>query len=283
MTKLINIDIFPVYTYFFGVYTVCRVIQANIHNTRLPAIQTALPMTVVNFDDKSANSTLIDAINLGSTVFVTDEGSVLSFLDLFIPAHDECLFRNPVKYLIVSVGCTGSDQKQLLDDIQNHPAILEIANLLLVVTVDNSFDLITHRWVGNPPECFEFLLLDKYYPKNDTFLNGAHLFPNKFDDLKGKTMKVATFYLLPWAMMRKTDDGIVQYLNQTYTIDGLDGHILVQFCQWYNCTWDLSVGMCINNTKYERNYRFTCISRPVLAVRTGVRESHRKWNDWCFG
>ncbi|EDS44683.1 conserved hypothetical protein [Culex quinquefasciatus] len=61
------------------------------------------------------------------------------------------------------------------------------------------------------------------------------------NNLMGKTIRLAAFYLLPWIMMRQKDDGVVRYLNQSYTIDGIDGYMLVQFCIRFNCTWDLSV------------------------------------------
>lgn len=33
--------------------------------------------------------------------------------------------------------------------------------------------------------------------------------------------------------------------NETYFADGLDGRLVEGFCEVYNCTWELSIGMCV--------------------------------------
>ncbi|XP_062557001.1 uncharacterized protein LOC134221843 [Armigeres subalbatus] len=185
---------------------------------------------------------MVDAINLGSTVFIVDENAALTFLDNFIPTHDEAMFRKPEKFVIITFQSTIEPKiTRLLKDIQSHPAIEEIANLLLIVPKEDRFEFLTHRYVGNSPEALDLLVLDSYFPRNGSYLEGVSLFPNKLVDLMGKTFRLASFYLLPWVMTRQTDDGIVTYLNQSYTIDGLDGYLLVLFCQWLNCTWDLMI------------------------------------------
>ncbi|XP_055546300.1 uncharacterized protein LOC129730765 [Wyeomyia smithii] len=181
------------------------------------------------------------AIELGCTVFLVEEDSVIRFLDSYIPTHDGTNFRRPEKYIIMSIQTPGKNATELLRRIQQHPAIDEIANLLLLVTNGSQIDLLTHRFVGNVPQSRELLLLDTFLLSNETSVQGGNLFPDKLSNLMGKRMRVATFHLLPWSMMRPVDDGIVLYLNQSYTIDGLDGYILIQFCLWYNCTWELFV------------------------------------------
>ncbi|XP_065072674.1 uncharacterized protein LOC135697028 [Ochlerotatus camptorhynchus] len=230
-------------TYFLGMFTLCRILSHSTNQTI--NIQTKLPFVVLDVDRKSLwtnNNPMIAAINLGSTVFVVDGAVALTFLNNYIPLHDEAMFRKPEKFVIISIE-TGSEARitDILKDIQNHPAIQEIANLLLIVPDGRTFELLTHRYVGNPPEALELLHLDTYYPGNRSFLEGNSLFPNKLTDLMGKTYRLASFYLLPWVMTRQTDDGIVQYQNQSYTIDGLDGYLLVLFCQRLNCTWELLI------------------------------------------
>ncbi|XP_038120721.1 uncharacterized protein LOC6050685 [Culex quinquefasciatus] len=206
-------------------------------------VQTELPFTVIHLEHTPAiqDNPLFQAIELGSTVFVVDEDAALSFLDKFIPFHDYAMFRNPGKCLIITINSVGAEASDLLEKIKLHPTILEIANLLIVVPNGKVFELITHRWVGDPPEALELLHLDTYQPDSGTFVDGNDLFPDKMNNLMGKTIRLAAFYLLPWIMMRQKDDGVVRYLNQSYTIDGIDGYMLVQFCIRFNCTWDLSV------------------------------------------
>ncbi|EAT48966.1 AAEL000027-PA [Aedes aegypti] len=188
------------------------------------------------------NNSMLAAINLGSTVFIVDENAALPFLDNFIRMHDEAMFRKPEKFVVVTVQSTSKPRiTEILEVIQNHPAIQEIANLLLIVPSGERYELLTHRYVGNPPEALDLLLLDAYFPGNNSFAEGNMLFPNKLKDLMGKTYRLASFYLLPWVMPRQTDDGIINYLNQSYTIDGLDGYLLVLFCKRLNCTWDLLI------------------------------------------
>lgn len=235
---------FSVTTYFLGMFTLCRI---HSHSTNQTInIQTKLPFVVLDVDRKSLwtnNNPMIAAINLGTTVFVVDEAAALSFLDNYIPLHDEAMFRKPEKFVIITFAAANKARiSDTLRDIQNHPAIQEIANLLLVVPEGSTFELLTHRYVGNAPEALDLLHLDTYYQGNRSFSGGNPLFPNKLSDLMGKTYRLASFYLLPWVMTRQTDDGIVQYQNQSYTIDGLDGYLLVLFCQRLNCTWELLIG-----------------------------------------
>ncbi|XP_055642418.1 uncharacterized protein LOC129779153 [Toxorhynchites rutilus septentrionalis] len=231
-------------TYFVGVYTICRVLyRSKLSKNPTLNIQTSLPFVVVaqRQPDIWFNKPMAAAIELGCTVFVLDEEATLPFLENYITMHDDTIFRRPEKYIMIVLQSTAPKSEDLLKEIQTHPTILEVTNLLIIKPHGNAFDFITHRYVGNPPEALDFLRLDSFFPENDTFLEGNNLFPNKYDDLMGKTVKLASFHLLPWVMMRQVDDGIVRYLNQSHTIDGLDGYILIQFCLWYNCTWDLSV------------------------------------------
>ncbi|XP_029731036.2 uncharacterized protein LOC109415502 isoform X2 [Aedes albopictus] len=229
-------------TYFLEVYTICRIVnqtKSSLKPTlnipfRLP-IAVVHPQTTANL----AENPTVQAIELGCTVFLVDEDALPYFLDHYISIHDETLFRRPEKYVLVPVQSTGETQSRLMKTVQNHPSLEEIANLLLVVPNGTKFELITHRYVGNAPESMDWINLDSYDAETESFTAGADLFPDKMRDLMGKTLKVATFYLLPWSMMRQTNEGIVRYLNQQYTIDGLDGYILIQFCLWYNCTWEL--------------------------------------------
>ncbi|XP_053691084.1 uncharacterized protein LOC128739613 [Sabethes cyaneus] len=231
-------------TYFLSVYTVCRVIPSTPKQHQVSHLQVGLPFAVVTTEPSSnisQNLRMHRAIELGCTAFIVDEDSAIQFLDSYIPVHDGTIFRRPEKYIILSIHSIGPAAEMLLRKIQQHPAIEEIANLLLVVTNSSKIDLLTHRYVGNLPKSRELILLDSFRVENQTFDRGSNLFPDKLSNLMGKRMRVATFQLLPWSMMRQADDGIVRYLNQSYTIDGLDGYILIQFCLWYNCTWDLSV------------------------------------------
>lgn len=64
---------------------------------------------------------------------------------------------------------------------------------------DDTFDLVTSRFVtrnnGN-----ESLRLDTFYGATGKFASDALLFPNKFNDLEGRIMRVALFNYKPYSM-----------------------------------------------------------------------------------
>ncbi|XP_053691085.1 uncharacterized protein LOC128739616 [Sabethes cyaneus] len=228
-------------TYFLGMYTICRVLQRTELPTNTTAnIRTSIPSVVVA--DKHTfwlEIPLKPAIELGCTMFLVEENATINFLNKYIKTHDECMFRRPEKHVIFALH--SADNEGLLKRIQNHATLQEIPNLLMIVPRNDTLKLMTHRYVGNPPEALDLLELDTYIPSNKSFLLKNNLFPNKLANLMGRTYKLASFHLLPWIMMRRQEDGLVRYLNAQHTIDGLDGYVLVQFCIWYNCTWDLSI------------------------------------------
>ncbi|XP_055604897.1 uncharacterized protein LOC129753122 [Uranotaenia lowii] len=208
------------------------------------------PFTVITSEPSEPWTTLAEAIELGVTVFVVDEGAIMRFLDSYIPLHDEAMFRRPEKYALFVLYSEGEKADDMVRNIQQHPTILEIVHLLIIRPDKGSFDLLTHRYVGNIPESLDILRLDTFLSESLTFEEGANLFPNKLENLMGKTIKLAAFFLLPWIMMRQDDDGLVYYLNDKYTIDGLDGYVVIEFCKWINCTWDLKAEQ--NNLQYGR-------------------------------
>ncbi|XP_055545677.1 uncharacterized protein LOC129730396 [Wyeomyia smithii] len=227
--------------YFIGIYTICRVLERPDLSVKSPAsLPTTVPFVVVS-EQRSLwlEVPLKPAIELGCTVFIVEENATISFLNKYISIHDECMFRRPEKFVIFALH--SDDNVDLLKRIQNHASLQEIPNLLLIVPQGDKLKLMTHRYVGNPPGALDLLDLDTYVPSNRSFIKENNLFPDKLANLMGKTYKLASFHLLPWIMMRRQDDGLVRYLNQSHTIDGLDGYVLVQFCIWYNCTWDLSI------------------------------------------
>ncbi|XP_021707103.1 uncharacterized protein LOC5563601 isoform X2 [Aedes aegypti] len=186
-------------------------------------------------------SQLSQAINLGCSVFIIEENVMLHFLDQYILAHNEAEYRSSSKYFLIVIHSTGGSQAEILRSIQNHPVTDEVPNMLVVVQKNASFELLTLKFVGNGPTSSEYQLLDRYDAANHSFIYGNELFPDKLDNLEGKTSRVASFDVVPWVMLLQEDEGNVRYNNQSYTLDGMDGYLLTQFCLRYNCTWELQV------------------------------------------
>ncbi|KXJ71045.1 hypothetical protein RP20_CCG021623 [Aedes albopictus] len=221
-------------TYFVGAYTICRVINRTEITINVPINE--LPIAVVQLPNG-----MVEAINLGCSVFLIEEDAVFWFLDAFVKIHDAARFRCSMKYFVVTLQSTGRDQLDVLDRVQTHPVLENMPNFLLVVPKVGKFEFITNRFVGNSPMSCEYILLDEYSIESDSFVYGENLFPDKLSDLMGKTIRVASFYLIPWFMMHKADDGLITYQNQSYTADGSDGYFIILFCLRHNCTWELHV------------------------------------------
>nr|XP_029735263.1 uncharacterized protein LOC115270163 [Aedes albopictus] len=221
-------------TYFVGAYTMCRVMNRTEMAINVPFNE--LPIAVVQLPNG-----MVEAINLGCSVFMIEEDAVFWFLDAFIEMHEAARFRCSTKHFVVTLQSTGTDQSDVLDRVQAHPALENMPNFLLVVPKAGKFEFITNRFVGDSPMSAEYVLLDEYSIERDSFVYGENLFPDKLGNLMGKTIRVASFYLIPWFMMRKADDGIFTFRNWSYTADGSDGYFMILFCLRYNCTWELHV------------------------------------------
>ncbi|KXJ80589.1 hypothetical protein RP20_CCG024313 [Aedes albopictus] len=117
----------------------------------------------------------------------------------------------------------------------------EVPNMLLVVQKNAMYELLTHDYVGSGLKALQYQILDVYHARNDSFLYESDLFPDKLNNLMGKTLKVASFEVIPWVMPQQAVDGNVRYRNQSYTLNGMDGYLLIEFCMRFNCTWELQV------------------------------------------
>ncbi|XP_062556998.1 uncharacterized protein LOC134221840, partial [Armigeres subalbatus] len=221
-------------TYFLGAYSICNVV--NRTDVSVNTSFNNVPIIVVQSHDL-----MLPAINLGCSVFIIDEDSVFWFLNNFIALHDAAEYRHHTKYVVIMLNSGCIDKTATLNDIQSHPVVHELPNLLLVITKNYEFELLTHYYTGNGPESVEYHLLDVYNAANNSFLYGNYLFPDKLINLLGKASRVASFHVVPWFIMRPEVNGVVRYRNQSYITDGLDGYLLTQFCLRYNCTWELHV------------------------------------------
>ncbi|XP_065072684.1 uncharacterized protein LOC135697036 [Ochlerotatus camptorhynchus] len=93
-------------------------------------------------------------------------------------------------------------------------------------------DLLTNSFVGSVEHASELYLLDRYRVGDGSFEYKNWLFPDKTIDLHGKSIRVATFYINPHMLIKEAK-------NRTFSMDGLDGFILVEFCRKRNCTIEL--------------------------------------------
>ncbi|KAG6446449.1 hypothetical protein O3G_MSEX004462 [Manduca sexta] len=109
-----------------------------------------------------------------------------------------------------------------------------VANILLVLTSDEnqcgeSFDFVTHKYVGPDSEVNEPLLLDHWNACTQQFDRKANLFPHDMTNMKGKTLKVSCFTYKPYVLLDL--DPAVAPLGR----DGMELRIVEEFCRWINC------------------------------------------------
>ncbi|XP_055633900.1 uncharacterized protein LOC129774216 [Toxorhynchites rutilus septentrionalis] len=235
--------------YLPGIVTVCRISGSSygiLSDLKiLPAIPTVLLELRNNSQD--ANS-LFAGIDLGCTVFIIHQESTISFLDQFIVQHDEATYRNPDKTIILLMDGAQSEKQNLFDELRNHPNLIEVMNLLILRPTArmDTIDLLTHRFVGTAEDSSNVVLLDTFDIANKTFRYGRQLFPDKFSNLQGKSIRLATFNILPFVTLRKTDssessDPLVKSGDQMYEMSGINGLMMIEFCRRYNCSVELII------------------------------------------
>ncbi|XP_062556996.1 uncharacterized protein LOC134221839 [Armigeres subalbatus] len=229
--KLIN---HIVLTYFMGAYTMCRIMNAT--DKAIDVLISDPPIVVVQIQNG-----IVEAIDVGCNVFLIEEDAALGFLDDFVTTHDAARFRCSTKHFLIVLQSTGEEQQNILERIQMHSALEDMPNILLIAPKDKAFELITNRFVGNSPESQDYILLDTYKIGNESFVYKNNLYQDKLLDLMGKRIKMASFNIIPWMIFREAEDGIINFHNQSYTMDGTDGYSVVQFCLRHNCSWDLYV------------------------------------------
>lgn len=61
-----------------------------------------------------------------------------------------------------------------------------------------NFELITHKYIGDVHN--EMVLLDKWFSRNQSFLYGNNLYPNKLTNQQGRAIRIATFTYPPYAI-----------------------------------------------------------------------------------
>lgn len=81
---------------------------------------------------------------------------------------------------------------------------LDIPNILIIApstrqNTDDTFDLITSRFVTRY-DVNDSLYLDTFNGANGEFASDAILFPNKFNNLEGRIMRVALFNYKPYTI-----------------------------------------------------------------------------------
>lgn len=147
-----------------------------------------------------------------------------------------------------------------LKQVAVHYALGEIKNLLVFEPNEQSHtnNLRTKRWISKK-QGFDLPLLKRFDMLKVSLHEDVLGQSGKSTNLFGKSIRFATFNVIPHIIFEETDAftfPIVRHLNKTYTLDGLDGLFVVEFCKRLNCTIDLILG---NATDYKLTQYYTFI------------------------
>ncbi|XP_055633894.1 uncharacterized protein LOC129774211 [Toxorhynchites rutilus septentrionalis] len=212
-------------------------------------ILSPIPIVILELNGSSGiiltDDPLLTGIDLGCDSFIVHQDSIINFMDQFIVSHDEATYRNPDKTVILLMDGVQVVEQSLLEALRDHPNLVEIMKLLILKPSANmeAIELLTHRFVGTVEESIDLLQLDTFDIPSNTFRYGKHLFPNKTSNLRGKPIRVTTFNIPPFVILRKNEysDPLVKSGNQIYQMDGVDGQMMVEFCRRYNCSMELQI------------------------------------------
>nr|XP_053602899.1 uncharacterized protein LOC128670906 [Plodia interpunctella] len=113
-----------------------------------------------------------------------------------------------------------------------------VPHLLMIVPSANisgdecqSYDLVTHNYVGSDDESSQLVNLDQWNSCTDKFHGNVNLFPHDMSNLYGKTFKIACFTYKPYTLL-----DIDSIEHEITGRDGTEMRVMDEFCKWVNCT-----------------------------------------------
>lgn len=108
---------------------------------------------------------------------------------------------NTRKFLVLP----GDNLEENLEDIFSTEEIMHVADLDIIDEIidihEPNFSIWTHPYPGMNLE--KKFLLDKWFPKNRTFLYGSNLYPDKLKNQMGRKLRMATFPYEPYSVIGK--------------------------------------------------------------------------------
>ncbi|CAG9115371.1 unnamed protein product [Plutella xylostella] len=163
-----------------------------------------------------------------------DMKHVVKFISAFEKVNRLGNIRRGNKILLFLPMDKESDPKVFLDLLLLKEIAL-VANLLLIVPANStenceSYDIVTHKFVGADAQANDPLYLDSWDACTQQLKTHKNLFPHDISNMHGKTLKLATFTYKPY---------VVLDLDNTTVpggYDGLEMRVMAEFCRWVNCT-----------------------------------------------
>ncbi|XP_038120718.1 uncharacterized protein LOC6050686 isoform X3 [Culex quinquefasciatus] len=222
--------------YVVELFTVCRISS----NKSSLLSRTPGPSILLTLDSTSEDDQLLMGIELGCNVFVVEQEFVEAFLDRFVHAHDQATYRYTNKTVLLLLD---PYRPESLNQVAVHYALDEIKNLLVFEPneLNHTINLRKKRWISKK-QGFDLPLWKRFDLLNVPSLEDVLSLSGESTNLFGKSIRFATFNVIPHIIFEETNDvtfPIIRHSNKTYTLDGLDGLFVVEFCKRLNCTVEL--------------------------------------------
>ncbi|KNC26738.1 hypothetical protein FF38_11380 [Lucilia cuprina] len=174
--------------------------------------------------------------------FLVFHDHILPFIESFINASQYSVWRSKRNRFVF-----GYLEETFEENFVKHP-FFEAQNSILLISEHTSsneiFNIKTNKFNGpKSQQQYSLLFLDQFYTTNASFLYNHSLFPDKITNLKGREVIAAGFDYRPYFVIN-----YVEKYNNSYDvayedsslgavqIDGTETHVLLVFCEIYNCT-----------------------------------------------
>ncbi|XP_068630673.1 glutamate receptor ionotropic, delta-1-like [Battus philenor] len=188
-------------------------------------------------DDDNLTEALLKVSDIGCLDYIVSMKEPKNFIAAFDKTvHESNARKSDRKIVLLPISCRNEDTDHLFQILDMRETSF-IANILIIVpsfdqTICESYDLITHKYVGVSNNNQPFYL-DHWNSNNKKFNNNVNLFPHDMSNMHGKVIKVSCFTYKPYVLLD---------LDSSRTPNGRDGveiRIVDEFCRWINCSVEL--------------------------------------------
>jgi hypothetical protein len=194
-------------------------------------------------DEKATIQLILEAFDVGCQAFFVTTSMTLFFLAQHRNIQDQSLQRNAITYLVALPDFQKSDT--IFQQILDAPAIERIENTLILRIKNESIELMTNKVAGISKE---YMLLDEYFPLNQSFKQNVILFPEKWKNLEQRPISLVFFEFPPYNVWKPVEEGegfateIGSKKNLNIELGGTEGLLAKDFMRKLNFTYYVSLG-----------------------------------------
>jgi hypothetical protein len=191
-------------------------------------INLQINIPVMSFNTIQLAENILKSFELGCSDFIISIENPKEFLEKFDRTIRRTSQRRGNRKLIFA--STRENRGNLIDVLKMNESKY-IPDILLILpkncdTNNNcwSYELGTNKFAGKDGHQ-DLIILDEWNYSNSSFVRDLNLFPDKLLDLKGKTIRIATFFCKPYILFDIDGD------NRVTNLDGTDIRIVSELCR----------------------------------------------------